>query len=67
MERAANSVSRQTKVSIFQYAMYHTSQHWSDPFSYHPERFLGDERFSNDKLECLQPFHIGPRNCIGRT
>ena len=31
-----------------------------------PERFLGDERYANDVRDVLQPFHIGPRNCIGR-
>ncbi|KAK2766542.1 hypothetical protein FQN53_006680, partial [Emmonsiellopsis sp. PD_33] len=37
------------------------------PDTYHPERFLGDVRFATDKREVLQPFHVGPRNCIGRN
>lgn len=36
-----------------------------------PERWLADvgstnKEFSTDRREALQPFSIGPRNCIGR-
>jgi hypothetical protein len=46
--------------------MYHHDDHFQAPFEYHPERFLGDPRFDHDHKEALQPFHLGPRNCIGR-
>ncbi|EON96224.1 putative cytochrome p450 protein [Phaeoacremonium minimum UCRPA7] len=57
---------RKTVVAVHQWAMYHNDKHFRDPFSYHPERFLGDEQFASDNRDAFQPFHTGPRNCIGR-
>lgn len=62
----ADSVS-QTVVAVHQWAMYHNEDHFKDPFEYHPERWLGDPAFANDNKEAFQPFHVGPRNCIGRN
>ncbi|RSL44268.1 hypothetical protein CEP54_014744 [Fusarium duplospermum] len=56
-----------TVVTIHQWAMYHNAKHFKDPFTYHPERFLGDPRFESDHKDVLQPFHMGPRNCLGRN
>lgn len=56
----------QTVVAIHQWAMYHNAKHFKDPFTYHPERFLGDPKFGSDHKDVLQPFHMGPRNCLGR-
>ncbi|KAF4986774.1 hypothetical protein FGRMN_10681 [Fusarium graminum] len=39
----------------------------NSPFEYHPERFLGDQQFSSDRLGASEPFSIGPRSCIGRN
>ncbi|KAK2794590.1 hypothetical protein FQN52_008171 [Onygenales sp. PD_12] len=60
-------IPENTIVSIYQWAAYHNPNHFTDPDTYHPERFLGDVRFATDKREVLQPFHVGPRNCIGRN
>ncbi|CZR68563.1 related to cytochrome P450 monooxygenase [Phialocephala subalpina] len=60
-------VPENTLVAIHQWAMYHNEAHFTDPFGFHPERFLGDERFSNDDRDALQPFHVGPRNCLGKN
>jgi len=46
--------------------MYHNEAHFKNPFSYCPDRFLGDPRFASDNRDALQPFHVGPRNCVGR-
>lgn len=32
---------------------------------FHPERWLDDPRFANDRRDAAQPFAVGPRNCIG--
>lgn len=47
--------------------MYHQSALYKDPFLFRPERFMGDPRYASDNKEALQPFHVGPRSCIGRT
>src|SRR3569833_2862867 len=46
--------------------MYHNEAHFKNPFSYCPDRILGDPRFASDNRDALQPFHVGPRNCVGR-
>lgn len=42
------------------------SSSWAKPFEFIPERFLGDERFRNDKQASMKPFSVGPRDCIGK-
>lgn len=37
------------------------------PNEFHPERWLGDERFKNDRLTAVMPFGNGPRVCIGKN
>lgn len=55
-------------VAVWHWAAYHSSSNFTDPFGFHPERFLKtDERFAHDKFDILQPFSVGPRNCIGRN
>jgi cytochrome P450 len=47
-------------------ATYRSPLNFRDPDSFIPERFLGDERFVNDNRSALNPFSLGPRNCIGK-
>lgn len=47
-------------------AAYHSEENFRDPDEFVPERFLGDERYKNDRFDVLQPFSYGPRNCIGQ-
>lgn len=47
--------------------MNHSKENWSDPWTFDPERFSGESKeASANNLEALQPFAVGPRNCIGR-
>jgi cytochrome P450 len=38
------------------------------PHEFRPERWLEDrdEKYTNDKFDAMQPFSVGPRDCIGR-
>lgn len=56
-----------TQVGIAQYPMYRSSRHFTNPNTYAPERFLGVEEYANDKRSIIQPFSVGPRNCIGQN
>ncbi|KAF2760253.1 cytochrome P450 [Pseudovirgaria hyperparasitica] len=56
-----------TVVAVYQWASYHRSKYFSKPMEFHPERFLGAEEFAHDNREMLQPFSVGPRNCLGRN
>ncbi|GAB1321058.1 Isotrichodermin C-15 hydroxylase [Madurella fahalii] len=70
---------KQTIVEVQPYSMHHSSEHWHDPYTFLPERFLhksegkfggAEETEKNhygDNLEALQPFSVGPRNCIGKN
>ncbi|KAK3689396.1 cytochrome P450 [Podospora appendiculata] len=54
-------------VAVHQWAMYHNEKHFKDPFAFHPERWLNDPLFADDHKEAFQPFHLGPRNCLGKN
>lgn len=53
-------------VSVQSIASSLSPDNFFEPKVLHPERWLGDERFKEDKLDASQPFSIGPRNCIGK-
>lgn len=54
-------------------AAYHSPRNFHAPERYLPERWLPEAKtdpaspFFSDNREVLQPFSIGPRNCIGRN
>jgi cytochrome P450 len=66
-------LSPQVKVSIPHYAAYHHPLNFSSPSTFAPERWLPTSHplhtsiYASDKKEVLQPFSVGPRNCIGMT
>ncbi|KAI3554066.1 cytochrome P450 [Colletotrichum abscissum] len=41
----------QTTVAIHQWAIHHNETYFKDPFSFRPERFLGDPEFATDKRD----------------
>lgn len=63
---AGRFVSEGTVIGIPQWAINHSPDLWTDPMEYHPERFLGDPKYAGDRLDSMQPFSIGPRNCVGK-
>ncbi|KAK0625034.1 putative cytochrome P450 [Bombardia bombarda] len=64
---AGEFVPEGTMVAVWQWATHHSEENWTDPFGFHPERFLHDPKFASDRLDSLQPFSVGPRNCIGKN
>ena len=42
---------------------------WTDSATFLPERGLSDgpSRYANDGRDFLQPFNVGPRNCLGKS
>jgi cytochrome P450 len=53
-------------VAITQYATYRSPNNFTKPDSFIPERWI-DAEYNSDKKTALQPFSIGPRNCIGQN
>ena len=58
---------------MHQSAAYWSPRNFHDPKSFHPERWFASASkdpsspFYNDNRAVVQPFHVGPRNCIGKN
>ncbi|KAI0457256.1 cytochrome p450 monooxygenase [Xylaria acuta] len=64
---AGHWIPQDISVAVWQLAANYSSRNFTRPEEFHPERFLGDPEFAKDDLSAVQPFSIGPRNCIGRN
>jgi cytochrome P450 len=64
---AGNRIPGETAVVINHWATFHSSAHFTRPYEFIPERWLGDKEFENDNRKVVQPFNVGPRNCLGRN
>ncbi|KAI1461869.1 cytochrome P450 ClCP1 [Annulohypoxylon moriforme] len=60
-------VPEDTVVAVWQYSVNHNPNYWTEPDTFAPERFMGDPKYKGDQLDAMQPFSVGPRNCIGRN
>lgn len=60
-----------TTVGVNHFSCYHASRNFHRPDDFLPERWMpGAENkfpFSQDQRNCLQPFSLGPRNCLGKN
>ncbi|KAF5628928.1 cytochrome P450 monooxygenase [Fusarium sp. NRRL 52700] len=57
-----------TTIGVHQWSTYHSSRNFKSPDDFIPERWLPNNTgFEGDKKDALQPFHVGPRNCLGRN
>ncbi|KAE8351605.1 cytochrome P450 [Aspergillus coremiiformis] len=62
------AVPPKTIVRMSHWAAYRSPQNFVRPDEYIPERWLANvPGFEDDRKSALQPFQVGPRNCIGRT
>jgi len=52
-------------IGVSQWACYHSTSNFKDPDKFVPERWLGEERYKDDRKDAFKPFSHGPRNCIG--
>jgi averantin hydroxylase len=62
-----------TLIQMPQYVAYHLPSNFAKPEEFHPERWLDvsahpeAKEFEGDNKAVMQPFSVGPRNCIGRN
>ncbi|KAK3332925.1 cytochrome P450 monooxygenase [Cercophora scortea] len=59
-----------TGLDIWPWALNYSTSNFADPEKFIPERWVEegrDPKFDNDRREALQPFSVGPRNCIGKN
>jgi cytochrome P450 len=54
-----------TTVYVTQYASYTSPTNFRAPNDYIPERWISSE-YDSDHKSVLQPFSVGPRNCLGK-
>ena len=59
-------IARGAVVSVSSWASTHSEQNFHRPFDFIPERWIGKDKDSGDKLSASQPFSIGSRVCLGR-
>ncbi|KAF2651562.1 cytochrome P450 [Lophiostoma macrostomum CBS 122681] len=50
-------------LGVHQWATYRSETNFLDANGYHPERWMGDPKFQNDRLDCVQIFSVGARRC----
>src|SRR5271170_6826402 len=68
-----NQTSSKTSLMVPQFPTHRSPQNFHRPDAFLPERFLPANdpeysvEFANDDRAALQPFALGPRNCIGRS
>ena len=54
-------------IGVHQYANNRSPDLFRDAAEFHPERWLGDEKYKEDQLNSVEVFSTGPRNCIGKN
>jgi hypothetical protein len=64
---AGDWVPGSVTVGVHQVATYRSKANFTFPDEFHPERWLGDKMFADDALDSVEPFSVGPRNCLGKV
>jgi cytochrome P450 len=64
---AGNFVPGNTCVSVNQWSANRSPSNFSRPEEFIPERWMGAAEFKDDKRKAVQPFSVGPRNCLGKS
>ncbi|KAI0120633.1 isotrichodermin C-15 hydroxylase [Xylariales sp. AK1849] len=69
-EIAGKFIPGGTYVEVQHWSMNHSKENWKGPWTFDPTRFLADPKEASElgnRLDALQSFNVGPRNCIGRN
>ncbi|KAK4061968.1 uncharacterized protein Triagg1_10131 [Trichoderma aggressivum f. europaeum] len=66
LDIAGQYIPKNTAIYVSQFAANRSSSYFRLPNEYHPERWLDDAKFKDDKLDAVQPFILGVNVCIGR-
>lgn len=58
----------QMSACVYHYAASRSEKNFTRPDDFVPERWLENPpaEFANDNRAVVQPFHVGPRACLGK-
>ncbi|KAI5920174.1 cytochrome P450 [Camillea tinctor] len=56
-----------TVMEIWHWPMFRNPKYFTQAEQFAPERWLGDPRYKGDRLDMVQAFSYGPRNCLGKN
>ena len=56
-----------TQVSVHHLSTYRSADNFKNASEFRPERWMGDPEYKDDNLDALEPFSVGPRNCLGKV
>ncbi|KAK1621432.1 cytochrome P450 [Colletotrichum phormii] len=62
---AGHWIPEKTRVSVPQFPANHSPRNFKDPEAFIPERWIPGPDYEPNTKDVVQPFSIGPRNCIG--
>jgi cytochrome P450 len=60
-------VPKGTTVTIQAYATNRSPSNFANPTVFDPSRWTSEDIHSTNRLDAVEPFSIGPRNCIGKN
>ncbi|SMR59365.1 unnamed protein product [Zymoseptoria tritici ST99CH_1E4] len=55
------------RLAIYNYATYSSEKRFREPRVFHPERWMGDEKFKDDRVDSFEPFSVGLRACSAQN
>ncbi|KAF2717761.1 cytochrome P450 [Polychaeton citri CBS 116435] len=64
---AGHFVPENTKFMVHNLATNRAESNFKRAYEFRPERWMGDEEYEDDHLDALEPFSVGPRNCLGKN
>lgn len=67
MEIDGKFVPAGTAIGMHHLATYRMESYFKNANEFHPERWLGDPAYKDDHLNAMEPFSVGPRNCLGKS
>ncbi|MCJ1470805.1 hypothetical protein MMC07_009452 [Pseudocyphellaria aurata] len=63
---AGHFVPENTAVRFEQWTSGHSKKNFRDPERFDPSRWLNNPRYADDRIDAVNPFSLGSRNCIGK-
>ena len=61
------SIPGDVSIGVHIFATHISPSHFKNAQEFHPERWLGDPEYADDHLSAVEPFGVGPRNCLGKN